>query len=108
MSRRRRVRFEQAAEEDLKQAWRFICSDSGSHCADAVVDRIVTACRGLEHLPELGRSVPELGPQIRMLVVHLFRVLYLPAANYVLVLRVIHGRRDLPTAWRERDPTAHS
>ena len=109
MPRSRRVRFAQAATEELDETWDYIRRESGAARADAVLARVVAGCRRLEHAPSLGRAVPALGPGLRMLIVEGFKVVYLIAGDErVEIVRVIHGRRDFPKAWRDRDPDAHS
>jgi plasmid stabilization system protein ParE len=48
----------------------------------------------------IGRVVPELGPPRRELLVAGYRLIY-RVRTEVEILRLIHGRRDFLTAWRE-------
>jgi toxin ParE1/3/4 len=106
--RRRRVRFAQAAQEELDEVWQYVQGESGPARASALIDGIVAGCRRLEDAPSLGRPMRGLGPGVRMLVVERYRVLYRILGDRVEIDRVIHSRRDFPKAWRERDPDAHS
>jgi plasmid stabilization system protein ParE len=54
----------------------------------------------LEDAPRMGCPLPELGPEVRMLLVEEFRVVYRVDGSEILILHVIHTRRDLPKAWR--------
>lgn len=50
---------------------------------------------GLDELPRMGKMVPELGNEaIRELSLYSYRILYEIKAPDVIVLAVIHKRRD--------------
>ena len=55
------------------------------------------ATRQLAHHPESGRRRPDIGPDLRSVLVHPYVLIYSydPAADTVSVLRVLHGRRRL-------------
>jgi toxin ParE1/3/4 len=59
------------------------------------VKQLHDGCLRLVDYPNLGRARPELGPDIRTLLVEQHLVLYSVTDDEVLVLRVLHERRDL-------------
>ena len=66
---------------------------------------MIQAGRSLAELPERGRVVPELDePAVREVFVSRYRVIYEVFEDRVAMLRVIHGRRDLLTAWGRAQP----
>ena len=82
------------ARDDLDAAVSFIAEDSVS-AALLVLDRILAASRSLDVFAERGRVVPEWGEtSVREVLVDPFRLVYLVEERRVLVLTVIHQRRD--------------
>jgi plasmid stabilization system protein ParE len=64
--------------------------------ARAVVRRIISATRGLSRFPNSGRIVPEFQHHtIREVFAHSYRIIYL-VSDEVLIVTVIHGKRNLP------------
>ncbi len=71
--------------------------------ASALTAELRQASRSLMQMAERGRVEPELGdPAIREIFVKGHRMAYKVAAGRVWILALIWGRRDFPTAWRER------
>lgn len=92
--RRRRVAWTEGAKADLEEGIAFIAEDS-PQAALGVLDRLLSEVARLDHLSERGRIVPERDdPSVRELLIAPFRVLYLVREEVVLVLGVIHQRRD--------------
>jgi toxin ParE1/3/4 len=54
-------------------------------------------CARLGETPGLGVPKPELGPNVRMLVLGNYLVFYETDANSVEILRIVHGARN----WQE-------
>lgn len=82
------------ALEDLDEAWLFLAQED-LEAADRLVDEVhATAQRLLKH-PELGRARPELREGIRSWTVGRYLVFYTIRRDTLIVLRVVHGRRDL-------------
>jgi plasmid stabilization system protein ParE len=64
--------------------------------AAAFVGEVLVAARSLDCYSTRGRVVPETGDDtIRELFVKGYRLLYKVGDDFVLILAVIHGRRDL-------------
>lgn len=63
--------------------------------AKKVIQDIVAKTDGLDELPRMGKMVPELGNEaIRELSLYSYRIMYEIKAPDVIVLAVIHKRRD--------------
>jgi toxin ParE1/3/4 len=82
------------AEEDLLQIWLFVARDSISS-ADRLLDEIDKKCRLLADHPAIGPARREAGPDIRVLFVRKYLVLYRIRRRRVEIVRVVHGARDL-------------
>lgn len=66
--------------------------------------RIVESAETLQTVPQLGRAVPEFSrSDLRELLCRGYRIVYLLKDEYVTILRVVHGARDLAELVR-REP----
>ncbi len=85
------------AETDLDDIWFYVAKESSSmetanHLIDTITDRFLT----LAQFPYLGRLREEdFGPKCRSLAVGDYVIVYCIENQDVLVLRVLHGRRQL-------------
>jgi toxin ParE1/3/4 len=85
------------AEADLDGVWYHVAKESGSietanHLIDSITDRFFLLSRD----PHLGRSRDEdLGISFRTFPVGEYLIVYCIEDGDVLILRVVHGRRDL-------------
>ncbi|HET6161442.1 MAG TPA: type II toxin-antitoxin system RelE/ParE family toxin [Dongiaceae bacterium] len=84
------------AVEDLRSLHAYISRDS-AHYAAAFIERLLDAAERLVDFPESGRQVPEMPSEnVRELIVQGYRIIYqIEAGSRVIVLTVVHGRRDL-------------
>lgn len=99
----RRVIWAHAASDDLEAAADYIHRDSPAY-ASALVTRTLEAAGSLAEFAERGRIVPEFQDRsIREIFVYSYRLIYRMEEGRVSILALIHGRRDLRTAWDERD-----
>jgi toxin ParE1/3/4 len=75
----------------------YIAKDSTFYAA-SFVQEVREASRSLDKLSEKGRIVPELSnPNIRELFIKEYRLIYSIEELRVVILGLIHGRRDLKT-----------
>lgn len=89
------VRWSLTAGNDLQDIEDFIARDSVLH-AIAFVNRVVESTGTLLKSPQIGRIVPEFNRQdLREVIFRGYRVVYLLQSNEVIILRVVHGARDL-------------
>lgn len=97
------VRWSLTAGTDLQEIEDFIARDSALH-AVTFVNRIIESAETLQHSPRLGRVVPEFGrPALRELLFRGYRVVYVLQDDSPIILRVVHGARDL-TELVNREP----
>ena len=90
------------AKADLRSIHDFIAHDS-RHYAKKVTQDIVAKTDILDELPRVGRMVPEIDNEnIRELSLYSYRILYEIKEPDIVVLAVIHKRRDLQLEMIER------
>lgn len=87
------------AERDLDDIWLYVARESGSiEIADRLIDTIADRFFTLARFPYIGRSRAEdFGPGCRSFAVGEYVIVYCIENEDVLILRVVHGRRDLET-----------
>jgi toxin ParE1/3/4 len=83
------------AEEDLLEIWSYIADDN-IDAADEFLDQIVATCRTLSDNPAAGRSRDELAQRLRSFPLGNYVIFYRPLEDGIVVIRVLHGARDLP------------
>lgn len=93
----RSVRRSAAAEQDLTDIWVTIAKDRPL-AADRVLTALLEAEDRLADHPQLGRLRPELPGQLRSWSVAPFVIFYRVLEDQILVIRVLHGARDLGDA----------
>ncbi len=82
------------AKADLRSIYDFIAHDS-THYARKVTQDIVAKTDVLNELPRMGKIVPELGNEdIRELSIYSYRIIYEIREPDIVVLAVIHKRRN--------------
>lgn len=92
------VRLSPEAESELDKIWLYLADASGStETAGRIIDRIAGQFWYLAHHPYLGRRRDrDLRPGLRSLAVDEYVILYrIEVDGGVLVLHVLHGRRDI-------------
>lgn len=91
----RQVRWSHEAATDLESIAEYISKDSLYYAA-SFVGEILAAASSLDRFSTGGRVVPEVGDDtVRELLVKGYRLLYKLGEDSVLILAVIHGRRDI-------------
>jgi toxin ParE1/3/4 len=80
------------AVRDAQDVWYYIATRNLA-AADGLADRLERA--SLAASPGIGRQRPELGSGIRSFPVGSYLILYRETRGGILVLRYIHGARDL-------------
>jgi len=91
------------AAEDIAAVWDFIADDNPD-AADHWVDQLDTQLRLLATQPLMGRARDELAPGIRSFPFGRYLVFYLPIGDGIDVVRVLHGTRDVDTAFGKDNP----
>lgn len=85
------------AEADLDAIWEYVFTESGNaDIADRIIRSITERIYLLARFPNAGRSRDdELGAGRRSFPVRDYIIVYRVTGEDVLVLRVVHGRRDI-------------
>jgi toxin ParE1/3/4 len=80
-----------------------IVEDLGEHkkTTSALVRLIEERCRLIAEFPESGKSREELSPGLRSVVVDSYLIFYRNPDDLVQIVRILHGRRDLGSIFRE-------
>jgi toxin ParE1/3/4 len=93
------------ASRDIDELWHHISVESSPDRADTVVARLQQGWNRLAILPRMGRPETQLGSGVRSIYVEPYRVFYLLNGRRIEIMRVVHTRRDLATAWRQDEST---
>lgn len=88
------------ANLDLIEIWNYV-AEASEERADKVIDEIGERCRMLAHYPEAGRTRHEVLINVRSFAVGKYVVFYQAIDTGIEVLRVLHGSRDVSTAFDE-------
>ena len=83
-----------AAEDDLIEIWCAIAVDSPK-AADRLLDAIVDRVTGLSGFPEMGPLRPYIAPEVRVLTIESYLIMYRLSDDVVEIVRVVHGMRDV-------------
>ncbi len=83
------------AKDDVRDIWYSVASKGDERAADRLISQILEKCRSRARFPETGRLRDEISPGLRSFPVPPYVVFFRPLEDTILVLRIIHGRRDL-------------
>lgn len=89
-----RIFLSPAAENDSVEIWAYIAEDNPS-AADGLLQRFDELFRALPNQPYLGKSVPQLAPNLRFVPIGTYLVFYRALENGVEIVRILHGARDV-------------
>jgi toxin ParE1/3/4 len=87
-------------ETDLLEIWSYVARDN-PRAADRLLDDIASTCKVLAENPDVGRLREELAGGLRSFAVGKYVVFYRPARGGIVVVRVLHGARDVQRDIRE-------
>ena len=101
--RRRQVVWTEGARRELDAAVTFV-ADESLEGAIRLLQDILNSADSLHSMPDRGRVVPERDdPTVRELLVGTYRLLYHVAVSDVVILGVLHQRRDFDRSGRSDD-----
>ena len=97
-------RLAQEAEVDLDDIWLYIAKESGSmDAADRLVDSLTERFWLLARYPYIGRTRDEdLRPGLRSFPVGSYLIIYRIEDEDVVILRVLHGKRNVQALLRPK------
>ena len=90
------------AELDLIEIGVRIAADDAV-AADRWLELVDQKCRLLSTMPDMGRDRSDLAPNLRSLPVGDYIIFYRPADDGIIVIRVIHGARDIPEVFKKAE-----
>ncbi|HWF78157.1 MAG TPA: type II toxin-antitoxin system RelE/ParE family toxin [Caulobacteraceae bacterium] len=93
------VRRTNRAETDLDEIWLRIAQDNIA-AAEEFAERVEAAENRLGRFPEIGQARPDLADDVRHWPLPPYLILYRVEQDCVLVVRIVHGARDLPRLFR--------
>lgn len=90
-----RIEWAEPAELDLSDIYGYIARDVPVY-AEQFIDRIIATTFLLHEQPFMGRTVPEADREdVRELLFQNYRIIYLVQTDYLYIVAVVHGSRDL-------------
>lgn len=92
------VRWSAPALAHLVAVHDYISQQASPYVAERFLKRLISTVDPLEQFPQLGRRVPESDGAHRELGCRPYRIVYRVEADEILVVAVIHGRRDFASA----------
>jgi toxin ParE1/3/4 len=95
------IRFPQA-ERDITDIWFYLVREWGRERADAFLDHLEQKLNLLAEHPHMGRSRDELKPGLRSYPIGQQLAFYYPFEEGIELVRLLDGRRDIPTIFGER------
>jgi toxin ParE1/3/4 len=90
-----RIQRTRAALNDLLDLWIHVAEGQGDARANAFIKKIEKVLLTLSNQPFMGRARPELREHLRSFPVNPYILFYEPRDDGILLVRVIHGRRDI-------------
>lgn len=89
------VTLAESAVRDLENIKSYIAQDSEFY-ANVVIEKIFKSIRLLGDYPEIGRKDSKLkGDNLRVLVSQNYRIIYRKEQCGIIVMAVVHGKREI-------------
>lgn len=98
------ILFTPLASEDLKQIWVFIAENSKIETANKFLAEVKKNCETIAEFPESGRVRHEFLINLRSFPFKKYVIFYLPLADGIEVLRIVHSSRDIQQVFDEMIP----
>lgn len=92
----KRLRLTEAARRDFDDIWDGIAAEDIS-AADRMIDGLSTLIGRLREFPSMGAPRDDLRFGTRSLAHKKYLVFYTISEDALIVLRIVHGGRDLPS-----------
>jgi addiction module RelE/StbE family toxin len=90
------------AKSDLAQIHSYIAETSPLY-AEELIDLLLEKAESIDTFPTRGRVVPELRENnVRELISNPYRIIYEIHPDIIVVLGIIHAKRDFDTAFENR------
>ena len=91
-----KYRISKRAGRDLDSIWRYLAKNASIDTAERVEEEFRRAIKSLAEMPGMGHERAELrGKPYRFWAVYSYLIVYRVEGGTLIVVRVIHGARDL-------------
>jgi toxin ParE1/3/4 len=87
------------ADNDLLLIFSYLHQQS-SQAAETVVGELDRCIENLSSFPFSGVARPNLGPDVRSIVVSPYLIFYAVRTDHITILRVLHGSRNIEAEFR--------
>lgn len=91
------------ARTDLREIHSYIAKDN-PEAARRLIERLRAKARALAETPGMGRSRGDLRPELFSFPVGRHVLFYRPQPGGIVLVRVLHGARDLPALFGASEP----
>jgi toxin ParE1/3/4 len=91
------------AKDDLLELWHTIASNRDERTADRFTAKILDKCQSYAQFPESGPLRVEISLGLRSFPVAPYVVFYRPYEDTILVVRILHGHRDVKRIMRREE-----
>lgn len=98
------ILFTPLATEDLQEIWIYLAEKAGKETANNFLLEVKKKCETVAAFPESGRVRHELLLNLRSFPFKNYIIFYLPLANGIEVLRILHSSRDIQQVFDEMIP----
>jgi toxin ParE1/3/4 len=98
-----RLTITESARTDLRAIRAYIAKDNPA-AARSFIERLRAQARRLAATPGIGRSRQDLRPDLFSFPVGRHVLFYRPQPDGIVLVRVIHGARDLPALFSATEP----
>jgi toxin ParE1/3/4 len=90
-----KLRFTRAASRDLDEIQEYIARDNPT-AAKRFTETLIMRCRALTTTPHMGPARPDVGSDIRVLVIpRNYAILYRIEGDEVQIIRAVHTAMDI-------------
>ena len=90
-----KVRYTIKADADLSSIWSYLTENGSESRAYEFNSRIHRRIQQAALFPFSGAPRPHLAQHMRVLFYQKYAIYYLPGAEEIIVVRVLHGARDI-------------
>jgi toxin ParE1/3/4 len=98
---KKRVQFAPAALQDLRDIWRGLAEYSTLTLVDGKMTMLQNKLILLSQFPESGRRREELAIGMRSFPAVEFVIFYRVFGDYIQIVRILNGRRDIESIFKE-------
>jgi toxin ParE1/3/4 len=79
----------------LVEIWSYLALEASETVATQFLANLTARFDEVVHFPLAGALRPHLAPELRVIFKDNYAIYYLPRASEILVVRVLHGSRDI-------------